>query len=353
MPGDPELLAERRGAAGLLTLNRPEALNALTLGMVRAIATALDAWEHDAGVTRVVVNGAGARAFCAGGDIRHLYDLARAGRAEEALGFWRMEYRLNHRIATYPKPYISLIDGIVMGGGVGVSLHGRIRVAGDRYLFAFPECGIGFVPDVGATHALPRLPGGAGMRLALTGARVRAPEALALGLATHAVPSARLADLHEALIRGAPVEDAIRAVAHDPGPAETAGREAEIAEDYAAGGVAAILAALDARAGRGSESAGADARLIRRGSPTSLRLAHEAMRRGADLSLAEALRLEFRLVARLIEGHDFPEGVRAAIVDKDGAPRWRPATLDAVTDAEVAAHFAPISGGGGDLDVGA
>src|SRR4051812_5046490 len=211
-----ELLCERRGAAGLVTLNRPQALNALTHGMVLALRRALDEWADDPAVTRVVVLGAGERAFCAGGDIRHLYDLGKAGRHEEALRFWRDEYPLNVRIKRYPKPYVTLIDGIVMGGGVGVSLHGSHRVAGDRYQFAMPEVGIGFFPDVGATYALPRLPGRMGLYLALTGERARAADALAFGLATHAVPSAALAEVRAALIDGAPVDAALGRVAREP-----------------------------------------------------------------------------------------------------------------------------------------
>src|SRR3954447_8289475 len=167
-----EIICETRGAAGLVTLDRPRALNALTLGMVRALGQALDTWAGDPQVTRVVVAGAGGRAFCAGGDIRYLYDLGRAGRFEDARVFWREEYALNTRIKRYPKPYVALVDGIVMGGGVGVSLHGSHRVAGTRYSFAMPEVGIGLFPDVGATFALPRLPGRTGLYLALTGERL-------------------------------------------------------------------------------------------------------------------------------------------------------------------------------------
>ena len=192
---NPEIICERRGAAGLVTLNRPQALNAITHGMVRELARALDVWSEDPAVTRVVVRAAGERAFSAGGDIRALYEAGRAGRHDEALAFWRDEYRLDMRIEGYPKPYVSLIDGIVMGGGVGISLHGSHRVAGERYRFAMPEVGIGFFPDVGATYALPRLPGEAGLYLALTGARVGPDDAGHLGLATHVVPSAAFAGL--------------------------------------------------------------------------------------------------------------------------------------------------------------
>src|SRR5215216_3709682 len=214
-----ELLCERRGAAGLVTLNRPQALNALTHAMVLELSRALDAWADDPAVTRIVVTGAGERAFCAGGDIRHLYDLGKTGRHEEALRFWRDEYALNVRIKRYPKPYVALIDGIVMGGGVGVSLHGSHRVAGERYQFAMPEVGIGFFPDVGATYALPRRPGETGTYLALTGERVRAADALALKLATHAVASSAMAGVREALIAGEPIEDLLRRASSDPGPA--------------------------------------------------------------------------------------------------------------------------------------
>src|SRR5215469_4718343 len=184
---------ERRGAAGLVTLNRPEALNAVTHAMVLALRAQLDEWRDDPSVTRVVVTAAGERAFSAGGDLRDIYALGRAGRFEEALTFWRDEYALNAAIKHYPKPYVALIDGIVMGGGVGVSIHGSHRVAGDRYQFAMPEVGIGFFPDVGATWFLPRMPGELGAYCALTGARLRADDALAAGIATHRIPSALFA----------------------------------------------------------------------------------------------------------------------------------------------------------------
>src|SRR5256885_1947960 len=187
-----DILFERRGVAGIVTLNRPQALNAVTHGMVRALARQLDAWATDAAVTRVIIRAAGDRAFSAGGDIRALYELGRAGRQTEMLTFWRDEYPLNTAIKRYPKPYVALIDGIVMGGGVGVSVHGSHRVAGDRFSFAMPEVGIGFFPDVGATWFLPRMPGELGTWCALTGDRLRAADAVAAGIATHTQRSARL-----------------------------------------------------------------------------------------------------------------------------------------------------------------
>jgi enoyl-CoA hydratase len=337
-----EIICETKGAAGLMTLNRPQALNALTLGMVRAMRRVLDQWADDPQVTRVVVTGAGGRAFCAGGDIRYLYDLGRAGRYDEALVFWREEYALNVRIKRYPKPYIALIDGIVMGGGVGVSLHGSHRVAGDRYVFAMPEVGIGFFPDVGATYALPRLPGEAGLYLALTGERARAADALALGLATHAVPSGAFEDVQAALTAGKPIEAVLASASGDPGEASLWRERDAVDSSFRAESVTAILSRLDAAAENGSAFGAKTAATIRAKSPTSLCIAFEQMRRGGALDFEEAMRTEFRIASRAVEGHDFYEGVHAAIIDKDGAPNWRPPTLAEVREADVQRHFAPI-----------
>lgn len=342
MSDEPEIICETRGSAGFVRLNRPKALNALTLGMVRELAKALGAWERDPAVTRIVVTGAGEKAFCAGGDIRALHDLGKAGRQDEMLGFWREEYVLNARIQSYPKPYVALIDGIVMGGGVGVSLHGSHRVAGERYLFAMPEVGIGFFPDVGATYALPRLPDASGVYLALTGDRVGQADALALGLASHAVPSARMAELAEALTGREPVEKTLAAFAQPPGPGRLAPERAAIAACFGAPTLPEILARLEAGAAAGEAFAGKALATIRTKSPTSVAIAFEQMRRGAGLDFAEAMRTEFRIVSRIAHGHDFYEGVRAAVIDKDQAPSWRPASLEALDPDAVAAHFAPL-----------
>src|SRR5215472_9140593 len=195
MTSDLEILCERRGTAGVVTLNRPQALNAVTHDMVRSLWHWLETWARDPAVTRIVITASGQRAFSAGGDIRVLHDLGRAGRQEDALPFWRDEYRLNTFIKGYPKPYVALIDGITMGGGVGLSIHGSHRVAGDRFVFAMPEAGIGFFPDVGATFVLPRLPGELGLYLALTGERLDAADGVLSGIATHRVASQRFADL--------------------------------------------------------------------------------------------------------------------------------------------------------------
>ena len=340
-PGTPEAeaICVRAGRAGLITLNRPQALNALTLGMVRAMRKALDAWADDPEITCVVVQGAGEKAFCAGGDIRRLVEAGREGRPEEALTFWREEYELNALIADYPKPYIALIDGICMGGGVGISLHGSHRVAGERYLFAMPEVGIGFFPDVGASYALPRLPGRTGLYLALTGARLKCADALALGLATHAVPSEAFDAIRESLQAGDPPDAVLADHARDPGPPPLDAQRAMIDRVFDEGSVAEIIADLEFE---GSEAARQIAKTIKGKSPTSLRIAFEQMRIGATIDFREAMRMEFRIVSRILDGKDFYEGVRAVLVDKDQKPQWDPAKLDDVSDEAVAAYFAPL-----------
>ncbi|MGP9818814.1 enoyl-CoA hydratase/isomerase family protein [Salinarimonas sp. NSM] len=330
------------GAAGLITLDRPRALNALTLDAVRAMRAALDAWVSDPAVTRVVIEGAGEKAFCAGGDIRMLVEAGKAGRREEAHAFWREEYELNALIESYPKPYVALIDGIVMGGGVGVSLHGSHRVAGERYLFAMPEVGIGFFPDVGASFALPRLPGRTGLWLALTGARIGPADALALGLATHTVDSAAIAGVRAGLIAGEDPDALIERHRRDPGPAPIEAKAATIDACFAEVSVEAVLAALQRMAQAGDAPAAEMRDALAAKSPTSLKLAFEQMRRGAGLSFADAMRMEWRIVSRILDGHDFYEGVRAVVVDKDHAPRWSPPRLEDVTPEAIEAYFAPL-----------
>ena len=334
-----DILFERRGAAGVVTLNRPKALNAVTHEMVRALARQLAAWANDGAVTRVVITAAGERAFSAGGDIRALYDLGRAGRQEEALGFFREEYTLNTAIKRYRKPYISLIDGIVMGGGFGVSVHGSHRVAGDRFQFAMPEVGIGFFPDVGGTWVLPRMPDQIGTWCALTGDRLKTADAVATGIATHHVRSDRFADLADALCGNVSVDATLASFATPGTEGPVTARREPIGRLFAAPCVEDILTALDQA---DDEWAHATAATIRTKSPTSLKLALAQLRRGIDWSFEQCMQAEMRIVSRIVHDDDFYEGVRAVIVDKDNAPRWNPATLVAVTDAEVERHFAPL-----------
>ena len=341
-----DLLFERRGAAGLITLNRPHALNAVSLAMVRELTRQLAEWETDPTVTRVIVASRDPRAFSAGGDVRALYDLGRAGRFDEALGYFREEYALNTHIKSYRKPYVALIDGIVMGGGVGISVHGSHRVAGDKFAFAMPEVGIGFFPDVGATWFLPRLPGRLGTYCALTGERLDGADAVVAGIATHRVPSARFPNLIESLCDADPVEESLAACAQSPARGAAAARRNAITAWFEADQVEEILGALDAEGamqGPNAAFAAETAALMRTKSPTSLKLALAQMRRGATLDFAECMRTEFRIVSRVVRGHDFYEGVRAVIIDKDQAPHWQPASLAAVDPAEVERHFAPVA----------
>jgi enoyl-CoA hydratase len=350
-----DILFERRGAAGIVTLNRPKALNAVSHAMVLALHAQLNEWAGDPAITRVVITAAGERAFSAGGDIRALYDLGKAGKHDEALQFWADEYPLNTTIKNYRKPYVALIDGIAMGGGIGVSVHGSHRVAGDKFSFAMPEVGIGFFPDIGATWFLPRMPGETGTYCALTGERFGIADGVGCGIATHRVPSARFPDLLDGLI-GTISVDALLAAFSEPageGPviAPILARRAAIDRLFAANNVEDILAALDREAGSASadaEWAGKTAATIRTKSPTSLKLALAQVRRGAaNASVAwdfeTCMRAEFRIVSRIIHGHDFYEGVRAVIVDKDNKPQWEPATLSRVSDGEIEHHFAPLA----------
>jgi enoyl-CoA hydratase len=341
-----DILFERRGTAGIVILNRPQALNAVSHGMVRALAQQLAEWETDPAVTRVIITANGGRAFSAGGDLRALYDLGRAGRYDEALGFFRDEYALNARIKRYRKPYVALIDGVVMGGGVGVSVHGSHRVAGDRFVFAMPEVGIGFFPDIGATWFLPRLPGELGTYCALTGERLKAADGVAAGVATHRVASAKFPELLEALCSAVSVDALLGAFAEPAGQGPVVARQAAIDRLFGGDRVEDILSRLDAEAAAsGTDAAFAHAAaLIRTKSPTSLKLVLAQMRRGSSLDFNECMRTEFRIVSRVVRGHDFYEGIRAVIVDKDQAPRWQPPMLDAVTSAEVERHFAPLAG---------
>lgn len=341
------ILFERRGRAGIVTLNRPKALNAITHAMVRALAAQLDAWARDGGVTRVIVTANGERAFCAGGDIRALYDLITSGRQQEALKFFREEYALNTAIKRYPKPYVSLIDGIVMGGGVGISIHGSHRVAGERYALGMPEVGIGFFPDVGATYALPRLAGEIGTYLALTGERLKAADAVLAGAATHHVKSHRFPALLEALCGTDPVNAVLADFMETTGPGEVMPLRRSIDRTFSWDTVGTILAALQRDGQKVTDHAEWSARTaqtIRAKSPTSLRLALAQMRYGRTHSFEACMTCEFRIVSRIVYGSDMVEGVRAVIVDKDNAPHWSPAGLAAVPDDLIERHFAALPG---------
>ncbi|WP_406840369.1 enoyl-CoA hydratase/isomerase family protein [Streptomyces sp. AHU1] len=336
--GDPVLL-RTEGRAARLTLNRPRALNALNHEMVRRIDGALTAWEHDPAVETVVVTGAGERGLCAGGDIRVVHDDARDGDGTASAAFWRDEYRLNARIARYPKPYVAVMDGIVMGGGVGVSAHGSVRIVTERSRIAMPETGIGFVPDVGGTRLLGLAPGELGTHLALTGASIGAGDALLCGLADHYVPSASLPRLLSDLA-DRPVAEALAAHERPAPPAELAERRGWIDACYEADTVEEIVQRLLAA---GDPSAKETAEILLGNSPTALKVTLAALRRARRLgSLERVLDQEYRVSCAALSAPDLVEGVRAQIIDKDREPRWSPATLAEVTDADVERFFAPL-----------
>lgn len=336
-----DVLIEQRGALGLITLNRPQALNALNDAMVDGLQAALLGFRDDPAIRHVAIRGAGGKAFCAGGDIRLMHEYGQTGRHAVALDFWAREYRLNAFIKRFPKPYIALVDGIVMGGGVGVSLHGSHRFAGPNYLFAMPEVGIGFFPDVGATHALPRLPGAFGMYLALTGARLRRGDALALGLATHAVRGGAEEDILDALAAGEAVDSVAARFAESAGETPVFDRAGEINRLFSGADLPAIMDGLAAAAPDSPFAADLVAGMAKR-SPTSMAIAMEQIRRGASLDFEAAMVLEFRIVSRIVHGHDFYEGVRALIIDKDNRPQWRPDSIAGLDPAAIAAHFQPL-----------
>ncbi|MGH6683416.1 MAG: enoyl-CoA hydratase/isomerase family protein, partial [Pseudolabrys sp.] len=305
----------------------------------------LEAWASDPAITRLVISAAERRAFSAGGDNRALYDLGKAGKYDEALQFWRDEYPLNAAIKNFRKPYVALIDGIVMGGGVGVSVHGSHRVAGDPYAFAMPEVGIGFFPDVGATWFLPRMPGELGTYCALTGERFGIADAIAAGIATHHVPSTRFGALLEGLTGTLSVDALLSAFSEPAGEGPIMARRGAIDRLFTGDRVEDILAALEREVTSGSANdawAEKTAATLRAKSPLSLKLALAQTRRGKLWDFATCMQAEFRIVSRVIHGHDFYEGVRAVIVDKDNKPRWQPDALAEVSGSEVDRHFAPL-----------
>jgi enoyl-CoA hydratase len=338
MSDEPHVLFEKRGAAGLITLNRPKALNALTHGMCLQMTMQLRAWAGDDAVKVVVVQGAGDRAFCAGGDIRSLYESGQA-KTPYALNFYRDEYVLNALIKHYPKRYVALINGIVMGGGVGVSVHGSHRVANETTTFAMPETAIGLFPDVGGSYFLPRMEGEMGMYLALTGARLKTVDTLYSGVATHFVPMKDWPVLIEDLAAGKPVDRVVDRKGEDLPSGFLADHRASIDKIFAHGSVEEILTALDADHTDWSRDT---AKTIRAKSPTATKIAFRQVREGAKLDFDDCMKMEWRLVTRVVAGHDFYEGVRATIIDKDGAPKWDPAELTQVSDADVDAYFAPL-----------
>jgi enoyl-CoA hydratase len=329
------VVTTRDGRVGRILLNRPNALNALDLPMLRICAATLEAWRDDPHVHAAVIEGAGHRAFCAGGDIRALREAQLSGDRASADQFFREEYALNLAIATYPKPYIALIDGICMGGGIGLSVHAPYRVATEHAAFAMPETAIGFFPDIGATFLLPRLPGELGVYLGLTGIRVTGADAVHAGFATHYTPRARLPELSAALAR-----DGVAALAayDETLPAfSLADHREAIDHCFSAETVSEIVSRLQADDAPWAHAA---LKALRQVSPSALHWTLRALRRGRDLTLQQALDAEFALTRTTMAHPDFAEGVRAMVVDKDRKPAWQPTRIEDVDPVRIEALFA-------------
>lgn len=336
---DPSVIVRRQGRIGRLTLNHPKSLNAIDHAMVRRLHEALEAWRDDSAIEIIAIEGAGGRAFCAGGDIRQVRELMLTGRDAEAEAFFADEYRLNLAVARYPKPYVALIDGVCMGGGMGLSIHGSARVVTEAAVLAMPETGIGFFPDVGASFFLPRLPGDYGMFLALTGTQVHGVDAIGLRLATHHVAHGQAATLADEM-----AEDGMAALdrAALPSPTGTLPGNAEVVACFGADSVAGILKRLTQLEGAPAQDA---LNTLRSRSPTAVLQTFELMRLGATRTLEQCLTIERALAGHAIRHPDFAEGVRAMVIDKDHNPHWSPARIEDVPPDVVKASFRQLGAG--------
>ncbi len=337
---DDDIIIRREGFAGRITMNRPKALNALTYPMVGDIARALQDWATDPAVELVVLDGAGDRALCAGGDVLSLYE-SRVDGSGFARTFWADEYRLNAQIARFQKPFVALMDGIVMGGGIGLSGHASHRIVTERSMLAMPETSIGLIPDVGGTWLLSHAPGEVGTYLGLTGARMTGADAIYAGFADTFVPAKRLPELVAALreARRSSLDHTIALYASASPASELHGRADEISAAFAGSSIEEIFEALSHSVSPWAVKSLAG---LKTKSPKALKATHAVIRHARSLpSLEAALDVEYRLVTRLFEDGEFTEGVRALLIDKDKAPKWNPATLAEVSDAEVTRLMSP------------
>ena len=340
MTGNEDVLFEIAGAVGIITLNRPNALNALTHDMALAIRTKLAVWAEDDNVQQIVIQAAGEKAFCAGGDVRRLYEQGKS-RDTGFLKFYHDEYQLNTMIKRCSKPYVAIVDGIVMGGGVGVSVHGSHRVMTEFATFAMPETGIGLFPDVGGTYFLPRCPGEIGMYLGLTGARLKVADALYAGIATHFVRREHLPRFRD-MVSSDKVEDCLAEIAETPEAGQLAELRRWIDLAFNGSNVEEIVANLESLDGAAGEWGRKTAAILATKSPTSLKITFRQIREGAKLKFEDCMRVEYRMVNRIFTAPDFFEGTRAIIVDKDNTPNWHPGSLAEVNDELVDEFFANL-----------
>ena len=339
---DGDVIVRSRGALRRLTLNRPKALNAVTLGMSVTMTEMMRAFASDPDVGVVLLDGAGERGFCAGGDIRAIYDAAKAGDPLPQK-FWAIEYHLNVMIARYRKPVVAIMDGVVMGGGIGLAGHAARRVVTERSMVAMPEVGIGFFPDIGASFPLARAPGFTGTYLELTGARMNAADAIHAGLADIHIPSAKLGEIPEALATCRTAEDVrarLAALSTPPAPGKLASARDWIDTCFGADTAEEIVARLVANPAPAAQEALA---AMRKASPTSLKITLRNMRDAAKFSrIEECFVQDYRIALAYVAGHDMIEGIRSTIVDKDRNPQWRPDTLEKVTPDIVERHFRSV-----------
>lgn len=327
-----DIIIQNYGAVGRITLNRPKALNALTHDMIREISKALDAWEDDVSISCVVIEGTGDRAFCAGGDIQTIYENGRSN-PDMIRQFWREEYELNYRISRYSKPFIAFMDGFVMGGGVGVSAHGSHRFVTERSVVSMPEVSIGFLPDVGGTWLFSRSPGKVGLYCGLTAARMNAADAIYAGFADYYIAAEEIEDLIEQLRDGRDIQELAQELnCSFDGTSLLESNRAEIDELFSGETFNECLQKLE---GRKTEFALETIKALKRNAPFAVTCAFYAINNGRGLaSLGECLQQEYRYVYRCLEGEDFFEGIRAAVIDKDRNPQWQPSDyVDVSADA--------------------
>jgi len=337
-----DVIVRKSGKAGHVTLNRPQALNALTHSMCLSLETAMQDWAQDDTVGLLMIDAAGEKAFCAGGDIVSIYNDGKSGQVENALRFWRDEYRLNHAISAYAKPYVAIMDGIVMGGGVGLSAHGSHRVVTERTMFAMPECAIGLLPDVGGTHLLGQMPGACGEYAGLTGARLSGADCIYAGLADYFVLSDKLENLKAALLETGDVA-VLQEFSTAPEGSALAENRAEIDAAFAQGTVANITQSLEDTP---TDFAKASLKGIMRGAPLCLKITLAAIRTARETgSLEMALRNEYRIVSTCLQDGELVEGIRAMVIDKDRAPKWKYPTLESVPQDMVDRLYQPAVGG--------
>jgi enoyl-CoA hydratase len=339
-----EIILAEQGRAGLVRLNRPKALNAVTLGMIGALEPFYHRCAKNPHIYGIVMEAEG-KAFSAGGDIRAIRDWSQTD-PEEADRYYAEEYQHNWTLECFRKPHVALIDGVTMGGGIGISLYGTHRAAGENMRFAMPEAGIGFFPDIGASWFLPRMPGMMGLYLGLTGRTCDRADAYYLGVVTHCIPASQFEIVKAAMIEADPIDPVVDGLHRHPGESALEKLREPIGRIFAARSLDDILLGLEREEGPWRDWAQETLAILAKQSPLSLKVTFEQLKRGGGYkTLKDALIVEYRLAARMVRRHDFPEGVRAAIIDKDQSPKWQPSSLSEVSDALVQSLFDPLPEG--------